>query len=272
MQQLVTPRDYVNEWAAEAKRLHAAGFSYRQIARRLGVSRSTISGRLWHARKYPDAQPRPARLPGPARYCVVCGALLHDKQQVACGVVCLAKYARACRTRIQAARGPAPRSPRPALPKTSSGARYCPPVGPIAQLTAHIVGIHLVALRSESRLAMHRIPRHLSMWVGMRLGCSYLGMGRYFGQDHTTIRNGCRGTEARRLADPEFAALADKVLAAALAAGLDRRSPPLALPPVTLPPPEARPLHDEPWKGWDAFARQDDAFRQAMLASGGAGA
>ncbi len=74
----------------------------------------------------------------------------------------------------------------------------------------------IVDMLSPLRNPRYAKPRHLAMWLTRHSGqCTYAQIGMAFNRDHTTVINGVQNVERRIAADPEYAAMANRLLAQA---------------------------------------------------------
>lgn len=78
----------------------------------------------------------------------------------------------------------------------------------IVRETAKRYGLRSIDLRGQSRSARVAMARHVAMWLSRRIvGASYPTIARaFFGRHHTTVMAAIWKVEARRAAQPEWAA------------------------------------------------------------------
>jgi hypothetical protein len=142
---------------------------------------------------------------------------------------------------------------------------YSPPIARIAALVAAEFGLSADELRSRNCPKALARPRHIAMWLGRQIGCTYAGMGRYFNnRDHRTAMYGHETIDINRETDPQLRDRTDRLLAIARNLPPPPRLP-VVEPLLALPPKRRSPDADE---DWEAFAIQDAAFRRAFLRSG----
>lgn len=94
-----------------------------------------------------------------------------------------------------------------------------PALADIKRSVAQAFGVALVDIDGPSRRRRFAWPRQAAMFIARRRrpDLSYPRIGLAFGgRDHTTVLHAIRAAEARRHADPEFAAVLDRAEHAAL--------------------------------------------------------
>lgn len=85
-----------------------------------------------------------------------------------------------------------------------------PMAAEIAAAVATEFGLPLREMMSERRALRCARPRMVAMWIACETtGYSLPRIGRFFDRDHTTVMHARRAVEARRSADPAFAARVD---------------------------------------------------------------
>lgn len=84
------------------------------------------------------------------------------------------------------------------------------------QVVSVATACSIVDMLSPLRNPRYAKPRHLAMWITRQSGqLSYPQMGRAFNRDHSTVIHAVKNVERWMAADPEYAAMANRLLARA---------------------------------------------------------